>query len=75
MDVIERVRNLEAELAKTRQEASAALRETRSRLGLSLRQVGRGARLSHVTVYDIEKNKTWKTRAAQKIARFYSTAA
>lgn len=75
MREIERVRNLESELATSREIAAECLKEKRIELGLSFRQVSAGVRVSPATVYNIEANKSWRTRTAAKIARFYERIA
>lgn len=75
MKQVERVRNLEAELAEARREAARALRECRESLDLSLRDVGNSVRLSAAAIYNIETNKSWRTKTAAKIARSYERAA
>jgi predicted transcriptional regulator len=71
MDSIEAVRNLETQLVATRKEVAKELRTTRESLGLSLRKVANGVRMTQGAVYNIEVAKSWKTRTVEKIARYY----
>jgi cytoskeletal protein RodZ len=75
MESVEKVRNLEAELAASRKQAAKSLRTERNRLGLTLRQVSSRIRMTPAAIHNIELSKSWKTRTAQKLARFYSNAA
>ncbi len=75
MDAIETVRNLESELAARRKDASSLLRDTRNGLGLSLRDVSKKVRMSAAAICNLEANKSWSTKTAAKIARFYKNAA
>jgi DNA-binding XRE family transcriptional regulator len=75
MESIERVRNLESELAATRKGVAKMLKAKRSELGLTIRQVSNRTRLAPTTIHNIETNKSWNTPTVAKVARFYVRAA
>ena len=71
MEAIETVRNLEAELETKRREAGRVLRSARRRLKLTMRDVAPKVKMSAATIHNVEKCKVWKTKTAQRLARFY----
>lgn len=69
---VDRVESTERELAAMRRAVAQRLRAERARTGLSLREVGRRVKLSAPVVYNTEAGKTWETRTARKLERFYA---
>ena len=75
MDALEQVRNRKRDLDASRKEAANAFRRVRVKLGLSMQQVSKGAKVATATVHNVEQNKFWTLRTATKLARFYERAA
>lgn len=71
----DRAEALERELGAERKRVAAALRETREKLGLSLRDVAPRARLSGASLSYIERGEQWHTPTIKRLARLYERSA
>lgn len=69
---VDQIEATERALAVMRRTVARQLRAERARTGLSLREVGRRVKLSAPVVYNTEAGKTWETRTARKLERFYA---
>lgn len=69
------VARLERRLGEARARAAAALRRTRERRGLSLREASPHVGLSAAGLSLLETGKTWETATAQRVLAFYERPA
>jgi len=69
---IDRIESLEREAVGIRKLVARALLRLREDAGLTLRAVAPHVRTTAATVHNIERGKTWRTKTARALARFYS---
>lgn len=72
---IERIAEMERELADARKAAAKSLRAARKAAGLSLRAVQPKARYSIATLSELENGRTWNTRLAARLVKVYESKA
>lgn len=68
---IERVEQLEKELADTRRAVARSLRFSRETAAVSLREVAPKVRLTAAALSMIERGQTWKTKTIRRVAAVY----
>ena len=71
---VDEVEAMERELVAKRREAAKRLRMARRATKLSLRAVSEKVRISPPAIHTTERGKTWETKTALKLARFYEQA-
>lgn len=75
LDALDGIRQIERELKLKQRQVGRLFRAERISRLLTLEQVARKTRVSTATVYNVERGKSWKTKTARKIARFYDRLA
>lgn len=71
MSSIEDVRQLEAELQRTRKTIAADLAAERARRKMSLRFVAQRVRLTAPSLLEIERGGSWRTDTVARVLKFY----